>query len=98
MPVLVDDAAVAVVGVLVDAQVGDQHDVVADVAAQVGQGQLHDALGIEGAGADGVLGARHAEQHDGAHAERGQLGDLLAQALAAVLDDARAATRSAAAR
>ena len=34
------------------------------------------------------LCGRHAEQHDGAHAERGQLGDLLAQALAGVLDDA----------
>ena len=43
---------------------------------------------VEGAAADGVLARRHAEQHDGAHAERGQLGDLLAQALAAVLDDA----------
>ena len=87
--VLVEHAAVAVVGVLVDAQVGDQHDVVADVAAQVGEGELHDALGIEGAGADGVLACRDPEQHDGPHAERGQLGDLLAEALAAVLDDAR---------
>ena len=49
--VLVEHAAVAVVGVLVDAQVGDQHDVVADVAAQVGERELHDAVGIEGAAA-----------------------------------------------
>ena len=95
---LVEHAAVAVVGVLVDAQVGDQHDVVAEVAAQVGQRELHDAVGVEGAAADGVLARRHAEQHDGADAERRQLGDLLAQALAGVLDDAGQRRRSAAGR
>ena len=49
---LVEHAAVAVVGVLVDAQVGDQHDVVADVAAQVGERQLDDAVGVVGAAAE----------------------------------------------
>ena len=38
-----DDAAVPVVGVLVDAQVGDEHHLVADLAAKVGEGELHDA-------------------------------------------------------
>ena len=75
------------VGVLVDAQIGDQGDVVAEVAAQVGEGQLHDALRIGGAAAGGVLDSRHAEQHDAADAGGGELGDLLAQALPAVLDD-----------
>ena len=55
-------------------------------------------VGVEGAAADGVLVRRHAEQDDGAHAEGGQLGDLLAQALAGVLDDAGQRRRSAAAR
>ena len=41
-----DDAAVAVVGVLVDAQVGDQHHLVSDLGPQVGERQLHDAVGI----------------------------------------------------
>ena len=86
---IVEHAAVAVVGVLVDAQVGDQHDVVADVAAQVGERELHDAVRVEGAAADGVLRRRHTEQDHGAHAELGQLDDLLAQAVAGVLHDAR---------
>ena len=77
-----------VVGVLVDAQVGDQHDVVADVAAQVGERQLDDPVGVEGAAAERILARRDAEQHHGLDAERGELGDLLAQALAGVLHDA----------
>ena len=39
----VDDPAVAVVGVLVDAEVGDEHELVADLVAQVAQRELHDA-------------------------------------------------------
>ena len=88
LAVLVEHAAVAVVGVLVDAQVGDQGDVVAEVAAQVGEGQLHDPLRVGRAAAGGVLDGRHTEQHDAADAGGGELGDLLAQALPAVLDDA----------
>ena len=38
-----DDAAVPVIGVLVDAQVGDEHHLIADLTAKVGQGELHDA-------------------------------------------------------
>ena len=60
--VLVEHAAVTVVGVLVDAQIGHQHDVVADVVAQVGEGELDDAVGIERPRADGVLGRRDTEQ------------------------------------
>ena len=45
----IEHSAVAVVGVLVDAQVSDQHDLVADVVAQVGEGQLGDAVGVVGA-------------------------------------------------
>ena len=84
----VEHAAVAMIGVLVDAQIGDQHDLVADVVAQVGEGELGDAVGVEGRTAGGVLVRRHAEQHDSLDAEAGELGDLLAQAFPGVLHDA----------
>ncbi len=64
------------------------HHVVADVGAQVGERELHDAVRVERPRADGVLDGRDAEQDHGPHAEVGQLGDLLAQALAGVLHDA----------
>ena len=41
-------SAVAVVGVFVDAQIGHQHDPVAEFGAQRTQRNLHDALRIEG--------------------------------------------------
>ena len=45
------DAAVAVVGVLVEAEVGHEHERVADLVAQVAQRHLHDAVGVPGAAA-----------------------------------------------
>ena len=44
--------------------------------------------GFQALGPDGVLVRGHAEQDHGGDAELGQLGDLLAEALAGVLDDA----------
>ena len=85
----VEHAAVAVVGVLVDAQIGHQHHPIADLVGQISQAQLHNSLRVEGLRADGILGGRHSEQDHGADAEVGQLGDLGAQALAGVLHDAR---------
>ena len=81
----VEDAAVAVVGVLVDAQIGHQHHSIADVGGKIGEAQLHNSLRVEGFRADGILGGRHPEQDHGADAEVGQLVDLGAQALARVL-------------
>ncbi len=86
--VVADDAAVAVVGVLVDAQVGHQHDVVAEVGAQIAQCDLHDAVGVVGAAPDRVLGLRHAEQDHGTHTEVGERGHFVAQRLTGVLDHA----------
>ena len=83
-----DDAAVAVVGVLVDAEVGDEHHLVADLGAQVGERELHDAVGIPGAGALGVLVGGHAEEDHAGDAEGGELADLLAERLAGVLHHA----------
>ena len=53
-----EDAAVAVVGVLVEAVVGHQHERVADLVAQVAQRDLHDAVGGVGLRAARVLLAR----------------------------------------
>ena len=55
----------AVVGVLVDAQVGDQHDVVADIVAEIGEGELGDAVGVVGTAPERILVRRNPEQHDG---------------------------------
>ena len=60
----VEQAAVAVGGVLVDAQVGDEDHLVTHLSAQVREGLLHDAGGIPGAGALRVFRGGHAEEHD----------------------------------
>ncbi len=72
---LADEAAVAVRGVLAEADVGDH--------GQVGVGllerphrHLHDALVVVGAGAGLVLGGGDAEEEDGADAGGGDLGGL----------------------
>ena len=56
--VLVDDAAVPVVGVLVDTEVGHHHDVVAEIGTQITQRDLHDTVGVVRAASDGVLRSR----------------------------------------
>ena len=84
-----EHAAVAVVGVLVEAQVGHEHERVADLVAQVAQRHLHDAVGVPGPGARGVLvaRARRTGSRPGTPSV-GELGHLLAEALAGVLHDA----------
>jgi hypothetical protein len=87
--VAVEDPAVAVVGVLVDAQVGHEDDVVADLVAQVAEGHLDDAVGVPRLGALGVLAGGDAEEDHGRDAEVAQGGHLGAEAGPGVLDDAR---------
>lgn len=41
-----DDAAVAVIGVLVEAEVGHDHDVIAEAPSQIAEGELHDPIGF----------------------------------------------------
>ncbi len=86
-----EQATVAVVGVLVEAEVGHHHQLVADLVADVVQGELGDAVGGPGLGALGVLavGGRDAEEDDARDAEVGESPDLLAQRLSGVLDDPR---------
>ena len=85
----VSDAAVPVVGVLVEAVVGHEHQRVADLVAQVAQRDLHDAVGVRRpasrarpscAGTPNSITAGNAEIGERAH--------LLAQALLGVLHDA----------
>ena len=62
--VLGEDPAVAVVGELVEAQVGHHDEPVADGVDDRAQRDVEDALGVVGAGPDRVLVRRHAEQHE----------------------------------
>ena len=82
------DAAVPMVGVLVHAQVGDEHELVAHLPAQVLERELDDPPRVPRAGALRVLAGGDAEEDDPGHAEGRQLADLLAERLAGVLDDA----------
>ncbi len=79
------------VGVLVHAEVGDEHHLVADLGPQVLEGELDDPLGIPGPRPFGVLGGGHAEEDHAGHAEGDELADLLAEGLAGVLHDPRQA-------
>ena len=78
----------AVIGVLVDAQIGHHDHPIADVGSQIRQAQLHNSLRVEGLRADGILSGRHPEQDHGTDAEVGKLLDLGAEAVARVLHDA----------
>ena len=77
-----------VVGVLVEAVVGHEHEVVADLVAQAPQRHLHDAVGGVGARAAGVLRRGNAEEDHRGNAEVGERPHLLAQALLGVLHHA----------
>ena len=85
--VAVEHPAVAVVGVLVDTQVGHQHDLLGKVS-EVAEGELDDALRVVRLATRRILGDRHPEQDHPAHPERHEFVDLGAQAGAGVLDDA----------
>ena len=71
-PSVVEHAAVAVVGVLVEAEVGHEHEVVADLVAEVAQRDLDDAVGVPRLRALGVLVLGDAEEDDGGDAELGR--------------------------
>ena len=82
-------AAVPVVGELVQADVGHHQAVVADLGAHRGDRGVQDAVRVQGAGADGVLGLRDAEQHHPGQPGVGRLDGGLAQGVEGVLDDSR---------
>ena len=85
-----EQAAVAVVGVLVEAVVGHQHERVADLVAQVAQRDLHHAVGVVGAANRGrPWWSGTPKRITAGHAEVGERVHLLAQALLRVLHDAR---------
>ena len=76
-----------VVGVLVEAEIGHHDEVVADIVAEVAQGDLHDAVLRPRLRSLGVLNLRNAEQDHAGHAELDQPPRFGAHALAAVLCD-----------
>ena len=85
----VEDAAVTVVGVLVDAQIGHHHHAIADRLVQVCQGQLHNPLRIEGLRADGILGGRDPEENERADPEIGKVSGFGEKAGSRVLHHSR---------
>ena len=87
--VLVQDAAMAVVGVLAEAFVRHEQHAVAERLPQRPQRLLHDAFVVQGAGAGGVLVRGDAEQDEGADAEVDGGADLLHQPIDAELVVAR---------
>ena len=80
--------AVAVVGELVETQVGHHRQGVTHLGDHIGDGEVEDPVGVEPPAAGGVLGLGDAEQHHAAQAELGRLGDRLGQRAPGVLDDA----------
>jgi hypothetical protein len=83
------DAAVAVVGVLVEAEVGHDHQVVAHLVADVGQPHLGDPGRVPGRRTDRVLGRGDAEEDDARDAQVGEGPHLLPERLPGVLHHAR---------
>ena len=77
--VAVEDAAVPVVGVFVDAQIGHHHHAVADGLTYVAQGHLHDSVWVERSRPYGILRGGHTEQHERAHTQVGQRPRLVDQ-------------------
>ena len=77
-----------VVGVLVEAEVGDQHEVVADLVRGGRAARPARCRRVPRARALGVLRRRARRTGSRRHAEGGELGDFLAQRLARVLHDA----------
>ena len=91
-----EQAAVAVVGVLVEAEVGDQHQLVAEVVAQLAQ--RHAGRSPSGSQAPepvGVLGRGHAEEDDAGDAERRRAAWPRRRAMPRCAGTGRAARRSA---
>ena len=79
------NAAMTVGGVLVHAEVGDEHHLLSHLVAQVAQGGLDDAVRVERTGPHLVLVGGHPEQHHSRHAQCRQLRHFLADRLSGVL-------------
>ena len=87
-PTLVEHTAVAVIGEFVEAGVGHQHGVVAEILRQIAQGHVEDAVRSHADGPAGVLVlvARNPEEHQPADTGGHRVGGGPAQRLPAVLD------------
>ena len=85
---LVQDTAVSVVGVLVEAEVRDHDGVVAEVGAKGRDRSLRDAVGVPCLRSLRVLARRDPEQDERDHAALADLGGFLAEGLDRVLDEA----------
>ena len=86
---LVEHAAVAVVGELVEAGVGHDDGGVADLGADVAQRHVEHAVRVDARAPLRVAAGGHPEEHQPADARGDRLGGRLAQRLAGVLHDAR---------
>ena len=89
LAVVGEQPAVAVRGVLVEAEVGHQHDLVAEGVAQLAQRHLHDAVGVPRTRAPLVLRRGDAEEDDPGDAQLDQRGDLGGERRQRVLHHAR---------
>src|SRR5439155_5147057 len=87
----IQHSAVAVVGELIEAGVGHQHGVIAEILGQIPQRDVEDAVlgNSDRAGGVLVLFARDAEQHQSADAGSHRVGGRPAQRVAGVLYHAR---------
>ena len=74
-----------VIGVLVQTEIGDQHQVAADLRAKLAQRALHDPVLAVRLRSDGVLLDRDPEEDHGGDAETGDLHDLFSNRLQCVL-------------
>ena len=68
-----------VAGVLVNTQVGHEHHSIANVFLQLLQGNLHNAIWVESAGANFVFFGRNTKQNDSGNAKVGKLTYFFAQ-------------------
>ncbi len=62
--VAAEHAAVPVIGVLVETEIGDEHHRVAERAAQLRQRHLDDAVAVPGSGSHGIFLVGDPEQDD----------------------------------
>ncbi len=85
LPVGPEHPAVPAQRVLVEAQVGHEHQLVAEGGAQLGERNLDDPVRIPGARAVLVLRHRHAEEHEGGDAEVGEAQGLFDERVDRVL-------------
>ena len=67
---IVQDPAVPVVGVLVEAEIGYEDHLVTEVVAQLSERDLDDAVTVRCARSDRVLAGWHPEQHERSDPER----------------------------